>query len=415
MITPLLYAQEKNLDKFYKFFMYNEYDSARVFLQRKLQESPDNPQFRYYLGKTYFALKQPAKSIQELVKALSDKPSDAKIHDLIGRAYEEQGMTSEAIEAYTSAIRWNPLNHPIQLKLGSLYYKQQNYDASIAVLKNVISKDSTLMQAYYLMGRSYIKKTEFDSAISVSTQAVALDSVHFPNLLNLGVAYFNLDMFDEAVKILEHAIQLSPRSNEARYFLGQTYYHLDEKFNAINQLETRASTSSAYRLRALKTLVMITYYLEDTQKCISTAEEYLSIKTNEYLSFVHYYLARALSDEGRHGEADEEFKKTVKLSNLPFINSTYFFRGLNYYYQKNYPRAIVLYKKALTLDPKFGYALYNLAIAYDDYYKDKQPAIRYYEKFLQLSQNTEQYPDMVKAAKQRLTKLKEQAFLSEYK
>ena len=103
------------------------------------------------------------------------------------------------------------------------------------------------------------------------------------------------------------------------------------------------------------------------------------------------------------------------MSNLPFINSTTFFRGLNHYYQKDYPNAIKTYKTALTLDPHFPYALYNLAIVYDDYYEDKMPAIRTYEKFIELTKDKKSYQEMVDAANKRLAELKEQAFFSENK
>ena len=92
LITQGIQTQERNLSPFFQYFINNEYDSARVFIQRKQKEAPDDTILHYYLGKTYLALKQPAKAVDELQDGLEDKPTDARIHDYIGRAYEEQGI-----------------------------------------------------------------------------------------------------------------------------------------------------------------------------------------------------------------------------------------------------------------------------------------------------------------------------------
>ena len=415
LVSIRVSAQDTTLNKFFKFFIINEYDSARAFLEKKLEDDPNNPQFRFYLGKTHLALKRPSNAIQELQKAIENKPSDAKTYDYIGRAYEEQGMLAEAIDAYRSSIQWNPLIPSTQLKLASLYYKQHDYATSIFTLRNFLSKDSTIIQAYYLLGRSYIKKAEYDSTISVASKAVTLDSTSLPNILNLGIAFYNKKKYDDAAETLEKAVELSTKSDEARYYLGQTYISTDQRSNAVNQLERCASLNGSYKIKALKSLVVYYYQIGLHLECMRTAERYFSLKTDEYLSLVHYFLARVLSDEQRFLEADLEFEESLKLSNVPFINSTYLFKGLNFYYQKKFPQAIKLYKKALTIDPNFSFALYNLAIAYDEYYEDKQPAISSYEKFLTQFENNEELAGMIQATRKRLSELKEKMFFSEKK
>jgi len=259
-----------------------------------------------------------------------------------------------------------------------------------------------------LLGRSYLKQDKYDSAIVVASSAVAQDSTSFPNYLNLGIAYFDSGRAEIAIEKLEKAVALSSRSDEARYYLGESYADQTQLDKAIEQHEISVRLRGPFSRRSLKALVKYYYKTGERNNCIRTAVQYLALKPDD--AFVHYYYARARSDSGQFDEAEQEFGQALRWSNKDFIMMTCFYRALNYYHQKDYPNAIAYYKKVISIDPEFSFVYYNLAITYDDFYKEKKTAIRYYEKFIAMEDGNSENQLIVEAAKNRLAALREQRF-----
>jgi len=403
-----LHAQKKDLTNFFLFFMNNEYDSARVFLERQIEQNPDNKQLQYYLGKTHLAMNNYSQSVIAFRHALEGTKSDVRIYQYLGQVYEDQGMLPEAIEAYETIGQFRLLPPAIQLKLAYLYFKQSSYDPAIIILNDFMKQDSTHLYAHYLLGRSYLKKNLYDSAIVVAARAIKFDSTSFPNYLNLGIAYFDSGRSDIAAKTLENAVALSPRSDEARYYLGEAYAKQKQFDLAIEQHETCARLNGPFAQRSLKNLVNYYYKTNNRNDCIRTAIKYLALKPDD--AYVHHFYARALSDSMKFQQAEDEFQQAILWSNEDFIKMTYFYRALNFYHNKDHPNAIAYYRKVIAIDPEFSFAYYNLAITYDDFYQEKKTAIRHYEKFIAMEEGSNENHLIVDAAKQRLAVLKEKMF-----
>jgi len=112
-IASDLYAQKRNLTDFFLFFMNNEYDSARVFLERQLKQEPESKQLQYYLGKTHLALNNYSLAVKAFRRALDGTRGDARIYQYLGKIFEDQGMLVEAIEAYETVAKFRPLSPAI--------------------------------------------------------------------------------------------------------------------------------------------------------------------------------------------------------------------------------------------------------------------------------------------------------------
>lgn len=387
--------------------MNNDYVSAKNYLVRQIQENPADKTLHFYLGKTLLTLKEYQQAKLEFDLALKNG-YQKNVLKYLGQIYEDQGMLAEAIEKYQLAIRMEPESTVLKMKLASLFYKQQNYPATISILENFIRQETANLQVYYLLGRSYIRQELYDSTLSVASKAIYQDSTHVPNLLNFGIACFEKNKLDSSANILEKTLQFSPKSDEAKYYLAKTYAKTKRLPEAIEQLEDCYKLNGRYRLKAMKSLVQFYHKADSLAGCVRLSELYLHEKPEE--PFVHHYFGRALSDLQRYDQAKEELNKAILFSNQEFLLMTYFYQGLNYYYQMDYPNAIKWYKKVLSIDVNFGYAYYNLAVAYDMYYEDKSTAIHYYQKVLDVAEKVDLDPASVIAAQTRLKELRERAF-----
>lgn len=402
-------AQHTDYDRLYRLIAEGN-DSADVALKTQLLREPDNPRLLLLQSNWLLAQKRFNEAIPLLYERLTQTASDTAIYTIIGRAYEEQRMIPEAIEAYQKSMRWKQNPILLRIKLAALYHQRQQWNRSIEILKDLSSSPAVPLHVHALLGRSYIKMESPDSAIVVSRQALKRDSTDFPNLLNLGIALFQEARLNKAAAVLREAIRISPNSDEAHYYLGETYTALDERADAIRELERCIRLEGPYRLKALRSLIVCHYRYEQLEACIRTAESFLQMPVNEYSGLAHYYLGRAFSDDGSYPEADYEFEEAVKLTNLGLLLSTNFYRALNCELMGDFKEAIRLYKKTITIEPRFSFAYYNLALIYNEYYADKDPAIAYFEKYIELAEKDPDQAAFVVSSKEKLKQIKERRF-----
>ena len=409
LLLSSLQAQTGSLEKFYRNFFSNQFDSARVEIEKSIQQDSSTAHLYFFLGKTCLAMNDYDAAIRAFQSSIRKGYLPGQAYEYIGQIFEEQGRLADAIDAYQVALKMNPNLTRLRLKMVSLYFKRKNYRAAIAQGKHLVRQDSTQMQAYYLVGRSYLQRSEDDSALSVARQAVFFDSSSVPNLLNLGIALFKKGKHDSSILVLRQTLELNSRSDEAKFYLAKNLVEKDKMVEAIRLLKDCVRLEGMYRLKAMKLLVQYLYQTGQLIETIRRAQDYLAEKPDE--GMVHYYLARSLSDRGELDAAEKEFEKAALFSGQDFIMMIYFYRGLNYYQNGRDGKAIFWYKKVLSINPNFSYAYYNLALVYDRYYEDKSTAIRYYKKFIELAKEDKSVPSLViVAAKERLAQLREKRF-----
>ncbi len=411
LLASNLFSQTESLQSFFKYFFNNQYDSARAEIEKSIREDSSAAHLYFYLGKTCLALNDYQAALAAFRNSLRRGYSPSQVFNYIGQTFEEQGQLADAIDAYKVALKFDGKIDRLQRKLISLYFKRKNYQAVIALGKKLLRENSKQMKIYFFVGRSHLQRSEPDSALIVARRAVSLDSNSTPNLLNLGIALFKKEKYDFSLKTFRRVLEISPNSDEAKYYLAKNLAEKDNLSAAIKHLQDCVRLEGVYRWKAMKLLVQYFYEMNQHDDAMKWAHKYLNEKPEE--GTIHYYLARALSDKGKLAEAEKEFQKASEFSGQNFVKMIYFYRGLNFYQNGKDEKAIPWYKKAIAIDAEFSYAYYNLALVYDRYYQDKSPAIRYYEKFIELAQKDKTVPPLViMAAKERMGQLKEKKFFN---
>ena len=402
-------SQTDSLQSFFKYFFNNQFNRARAEIERCIEQDSSAAHLYFYLGKTCLALNDYHSALKAFQTSLRKGFAPSQIYSQMGKVFEEQGQLADAVDAYKVAMKFDPEFKHLRIKIISLYFKRKNYRAVIALGKKLLKKNPGQSKIYFFVVRSHLQRSEDDSAMAIAQRAVSMDSNSTPNLLNLGIALFKKEKYDSSIKTFQRVLAISPHSDEAKYYLAKNLAKKNDLSSAIELLQDCIRLEGLYRLKAMKLLVQYFYELHQLDDAIKCAREYLSEKPQE--GAVHYYLARALSDKGNLLEAEKEFEKASKFSGQNFVKMIYFYRGLNFYQNGQDGKAIPWYKKAIAIDAEFSYAYYNLALVYDRYYEDKNPAIRYYEKFIKLAENDKTVPPLVLiAAKQRVAQLREQRF-----
>lgn len=400
-------AQEEIRQKYLEYLIQGQYDSARIALEENRQYF-DDKKFHLYLGQIYMASEQYSRAISSFETALQNDSGAAQVYCQLAQAYDKNGLPAEAIKAYHEALARKPDFMAAKLQLAALYFRQTNYNATIAASKNIMRQDSVNVTVYLLLGKALMKQAKYDSAILALAKALELDSVNFSCRLNLAMALIEKEEYVDASQILSRLFAKNSTSDAVLFHLGECYEKLEQVSKAIDLYERGIAINGAYRIQCKKALLRCYYQAKAYINCLAIAQNIITEKEDDVIS--HYYLALALSELHIHEKADAEFEKTLELANVDFINGVYLYQALNAQTMKDYAKTIKIYKKIIAIEPQFCKAYFNLGTVYDAYYRDKQPALRCYEKFLSIARENPEEASLVEIAEKRVARLKETEF-----
>ena len=392
-----------------RLFYLGETDQAAIVADSLLSRQPDDGALLFLKARIEMARQRYAQALPALQQLVDQDSLHLDAFSALGQVYQELGQIPEAISALREAVLIAPDRSDLILKLAALYNKRNAFLTVSALLRPLARHETQNPLVFSLLAQSLIKQENYPEAAYWSRKGLALDSLSYANLLNLGIALFEKGASDSALAPLRKATAVSPQSDGAHYYLGEALIKQQDLENGIKEHEICLEIGGAYKMKSMKTLPKYYYNIQNLEACVQTAEQYLTQVPDE--AFVYHFKGRAEADLGLLDQAATSFQKTLLFSNQDFIKMTYFYDALNAFQGERFGQAISGYKTVLALDRQFPYAYYNLAIAYDRYYEDKEPALRYYRRFIELSKTQDVEAAFVETAKNRIETLKAQSFL----
>lgn len=407
LLNLSLFAQSDHEANFFKYYLQNEYDSALIFLEKNNNQFIAPGEAKFYAGKIYFALAQYEKTISILKPAITNTPFDLHIYYLLGQAYENQEQDSLAIEAYHNALKWKSDYSPTRLRLAALYSSLGNNSEAIKVIHELISYDSTHVPGLLQLARNYNRINQPDSALLFLNQAAYYDSTNFEVRFEIGAVLVKKEDFSTALKSFLKLQMQNSLHDGVYYYLGECYAKLKQIEKAIDSYQKGEKIKGRYFKKCLKRLVKYYFDTQAYEKCIAAAKNLFNGDETEPEAF--FYEGAALSALKQFDLADSTFSLALKAANLDFIKLIFHFQGLNAYYDKEYAKAMDLYRKIISIDPLYKDAYYNMALVYDKYYRDKRFALDWYNRFLSLADSTEDQV-MIEMAEKRIEIIKEAEF-----
>lgn len=114
---------------------------------------------------------------------------------------------------------------------------------------------------------------------------------------------------------------------------------------------------------------------------------------------VYYKEGNAFFDDQKYDLAIGSYRQALSINprNKLALNNM----GVAYMEKKDYPTAADKFKQVLELDPAYEMAVLNLGIIYDEHIVDKEQALKYYNRYLELkgprSTEVRRWADLIKA------------------
>lgn len=182
-----------------------------------------------------------------------------------------------------------------------------------------------------------------------------------------GIALYNAGKYAEAESRLRDALKVEPKNTAVRYYLGLSLMYQGSFTESLKELKTAKSEQEKASQKS-RPAVPNVYQID-----LALAQAHLSLD-----------------------QFEEAWPKLESARNEdPGSSDVFLYRGIYYYKQKDYSKAIESLEKAISLDSKKAYAYYYLGMAYTEI-EDVQRMLEAFKIFLELAPDAPEAPDVKK-------------------
>ena len=379
--------------------------NAREYFQRAVALAPYDPKYYYNLALVEYRLGNTQAAVNALNRSLRYGGDTPKAYAYIAKLYSELGKPDKAEESLRKGLEGSPNDLDILSALADTLIARSKWDQAIRILNKIFNNSTKTLQksqALYNLGLVHTELKDWQRAIDSLRRSQTLDPTNEDILLALGKVYVRKDRPDQAISIYKSALKLNPANNKllrqaaeiyiliglsseaeetlnnllgshkattndrhfAYYNLGRVY-KLRRDYNASidhfrKVLEAQASTYIYDSLLEVSDAIL----LADKPAPLSYPylQKAISLKPREVKP--RYLLARALIKEDTiqsRDTAEEELLSIIETDRVDpiLLSKTHTLRGILYYKEGLYLKALDEFNRSLELDPSNDEAFQN--------------------------------------------------------
>ena len=281
------------------------------------------------------------------------------------------GKLNKADSIFSRLAKNYPKNAGFQYQLGLIKEQQQDSTAGI-YFKNTIQLEPMHQDALFKLAMDELQHREYGMATNYSLIGLSGNPGNVSLRSILAQSYYNQKFYDKAIPEFEKIIELGQGNEFVHSRLGFSYYQLSDFLNAIDHYK-----------KALN--------FEDKN------------------SDTHYNLGKLYAITGDLEKSEMHLLMAVLIKKQP-VDAEFLSLGFNYKLQKDHKKSMEYFNSALMENPENERALYERAIAADNYFKDLGTRINYYEIYINKFE-AEGNKDLIYLAKTRLKDLRKDQHL----
>ena len=303
------------------------------------------------------------KELKDLEKDLSS-PQRAKSRQRIDREAQEKLRSLGYIVSPVSQLK---KSYGVEDDLKTLLPIQQELDRaivlhdegqeeeSIRLLNEIVMKRKDCAPAYLYLFQMLREQGQVEKAREIMDEGYKNNPENYAIVSSYGILLVKEREWDKGIDVLQKGLELIDFDPEAWNYLGIAYWRKGEDQKALEHYEKALS-------------------LDDTNALVfsNLGALYLSI------------FMRSREGEA-HFQSMEYFKKAIELD--PGLALAYRGLGVGYKVIGKTKEAIIIWKRALELSPNDDFLVYNLGAAHLET-GSKAQALKYFEKYLLLNENT---------------------------
>jgi len=340
----------------------------------KLQEIEPKTERTYLkLAKNYAANRQPEIALENYKKVLDENPDRVLTAVDYGELLVKSGKLEKADSLFNNLGEKYPENANFKYQLGLIKEKLKDSTA-MSYFMFTIALDTTHQGALYKLAKDKLKNRQYTMAEHFSKSGLKANPNN-PSLLSiLAQTYSSLKLYEEAIPPYEKLIELGQATEFVFSKLGFAYYRLGKY-----------------------------------EKAIKNYKNALAIQDRS--ADTHYTLGKLYALTGDLDKSETHLLMSILLKKQP-IDAEYLSLGLTYKMQEKYKDALDYFNKALEENPDNERALYERAVAADNYMADDSTVIKYYLAYFNKYESIGN-DGMLYRAKTRASDLKKKMHLAE--
>ncbi|WP_245828727.1 tetratricopeptide repeat protein [Salegentibacter holothuriorum] len=340
----------------------------------KLQEITSQTEKTYLnLAKNYAASRQPEIALKNYKKVLSQNPDRVLTAVDYGELLVKTGKLGAADSLFKDLSEKYPKNASFKFQQGLIKEKLKESTA-MGYFMHTMILDTTHQGALYKLAKDKLRNRQYTMAEHFSKQGLRANANNASLLSILAQTYSSLKLYKEAIPHYEKIIELGEDTEFIYNKLGFAYYRLGEYRKAIAMYKAALN-------------------FEDRN------------------SATHYTLGKLYVLIGDLDKSETHLLMSILIKKQP-VDAEFFSLGLTYKMQEKYKNALEYFNKALDENPDHERALYERAVAADNYMANDETAIRYYQAYFNKYENIGN-DGMLYRAKTRISDLKEKIHLAE--
>ncbi|MEP7097743.1 MAG: tetratricopeptide repeat protein [Dokdonella sp.] len=323
---------------------------------------------------------------------LEENPDNAWTAYNLALALEALHDTKGAEDALRKAIDINPKLANIRAELGSLELAEGNLQSAQQWLESALELEPELVEARGNLAMLYAKKGDFVSAERLLRQALEDNPKYKEGHLNLGLILAQQNRKSDAEKELDAAVTLAPKDPATLSTVGKAKVQMGKTSDGIALLRKVVDLAPNLAVARLNLALALADSYNLPEALVQTTE---AVRLAPQSAAAHFYRGRILYDLGRSNEAQPEFEtasrldagfpgpryflalidkqegkyklaaslleETVKLQ--PSNVMAWYLFGQSLEQTSETAKALVAWRKAIAIDPKFSQALISLASA----------------------------------------------------
>jgi len=178
------------------YFEQGKYVYAALSFSDAVYLEPDNPDYRYMQGLSYFNAQEWGRTAAAWEDLLHYRPNDAVVRTLLPQAY------------YVLAVEYNRIGNPTM--------GRQAFKNALSVNNNT---SSWLSGAMGVLGKFYREKTMYNESLVAYQEVLELSPNNADAYMGMGITYWKMNEKQLARASWEKSIEIKPDNNESRGWL----------------------------------------------------------------------------------------------------------------------------------------------------------------------------------------------------
>ncbi len=380
----LLDSSKDHLDK-------GELRAAAIQLKSVLQQSPDNMEARWLLGKVHMEVGNQAYAEKEFRRAQELGVADEAVLPLLALTLASQGKLKDVLdiqttglsataraqilaaqaatliaqnkpehagEKITQALSLAPDSAPVLTEQARLLTTQDKLTQAREQLENLLTQNSSYAPAWSLLGEVHRRDQQPEKAETAFNRAIELRLNNFADLLKRTMVRIELEKYDAAQADIDILQRRLPQYSETLYAQGLVHFY--------QQRYPQAQTAFEAALKGNKGYQQAQFYLGATYDLLGQheqAEHYISrfVAANPRNIIARKVLAQIRLQAGSFSEVEQLLLPVIRTdekdaASLKMLASAYMQLGRG-------DEGVVLFKKITSLQPESAIAHLDLASA----------------------------------------------------